>query len=100
MPVDSDEAIQAIHRTLQNAHEETVYELGKSFYRNHVEFIAVAKEAERFESDLTAMRAMISQLKAFSVQITGEREVTGKRRIRITSFLSLICSASYPATKC
>jgi hypothetical protein len=78
MSVDTDEAIQNIHRTLQFAHEGTVCELGKSFYRNHVEFVAVAKEAERFESDLSAMRAIISQLKTFGVQISGERQGIGK----------------------
>lgn len=77
MPIDTDEAIQSIHRTLQSSHEGTVHELAKSFYRNHVEFIAVAKEAERFENDLTAMRAIVSQLKSFSVQITGERQTFG-----------------------
>ena len=79
MSVDTDEAIQNIHRTLQLAHEGTVYELGKSFYRNHVEFVAVSREAERFESDLTAMRAIISQLKTFGVQIAGERQSIGKK---------------------
>ena len=33
---------------LQAAHERTVLDLGRGLYRNHAEFMAVAKEAERF----------------------------------------------------
>ncbi len=97
MSVDTDEAIQNIHRTLQFAHEGTVFELGKSFYRNHVEFVAVAKEAERFESDLTAMRAIVSQLKTFGVQITGERQATSTNYQRYeTNFSQSLAEATQP----
>lgn len=78
MPVDSDDAIHSVHRTLQHAHDRTVTELGKSFYRNYGEYVAVAREAEQFESDLGAMRAMIAQLKGFGAEIAGSRDTSGQ----------------------
>lgn len=78
MPVDTDDSIHAIHRNLQNYHECTVNELGKNFYRNYGEYVKVAKEADKFEHDLSAMRAMISQLKTFSSDITGIRDSFSK----------------------
>lgn len=75
MPVDTDDAIHAIHRSLQSSHECTVSELGKNFYKNYAEFVKVAQEADKFESDLNTMRAMISQLKGFSNDITGVRDI-------------------------
>ena len=78
MPVDTDDSIHAIHRSLQNSHECTVSELGKNFYRNYAEYVKVAQEAEKFESDLNAMRAMMAQLSGFSTKITGARDNYGK----------------------
>lgn len=75
MPVDTDDAIHAIHRSLQSSHECTVNELGKNFYKNYAEFVKVAQEANKFENDLNTMRAMISQLKGFSTDITGVRDI-------------------------
>lgn len=74
MPVDTDDAIHIIHRSLQSSHECTVAELGKNFYKNNAEFVKVAQEADKFENDLNTMRAMISQLKGFSAEITGTRD--------------------------
>lgn len=73
MPNDSDDTIHTVHRTLQMAHEMTVSELGKSFYRNYQEFVSVSQEAERFDGDLSIMRAMMAQLKGFNAEITGSR---------------------------
>lgn len=78
MPVDTDDAIHAIHRSLQNSHECTVHELGKNFYKNYAEYVKVAQEADNFENDLITMRAMVSQLKGFSNYITGVRDIHGK----------------------
>jgi uncharacterized protein YoxC len=75
MPVDTDDAIHAIHRSLQSSHECTAHELGKNFYKNYSEFVKVAQEADKFENDLNTMRAMISQLKGFSADITGIRDI-------------------------
>ena len=75
MPVDTDDAIHAVHRSLQSSHECTVNELGKNFYKNYAEFVKVAQEADKFENDLNTMRAMISQLKGFSTDITGVRDI-------------------------
>ena len=69
--MDTDDAIHSVHRNLQAAHERTVLDLGRGLYRNHAEFMAVAKEAERFEQDLAAMRAMMAQVRIFSESITG-----------------------------
>lgn len=82
MPIDTDDSIHAIHRSLQNSHECTVNELGRNFYRNYAEYVKVAQEAEKFENDLNAMRAMISQLKGFSVEITGPRDIYGTVKFR------------------
>ena len=75
MPIDTDDAIHAIHRNLQSSHECTVQELGKNFYRNYAEYVKVTQDADKFENDLNAMRAMISQLKGFSSDITGNRDI-------------------------
>ena len=77
MTVDTDDAIHAVHRSLQGSHECTVHELGKNFYRNYAEYVKVAQEADKFENDLSMMRAMISQLKGFSNDITGVRDNYG-----------------------
>jgi hypothetical protein len=89
MPIDTDDSIHAIHRSLQNSHECTVNELGRNFYRNYAEYVKVAQEAEKFENDLNAMRAMISQLKGFSVEITGPRDIYGT--VNISPFLEFTC---------
>ena len=81
MPVDTDDAIHAIHRSLQSSHECTVHELGKNFYRNYAEYVKIAQEADKFENDLNTMRAMISQLKGFSNEITGVRDNYGGKRV-------------------
>jgi hypothetical protein len=73
LPIDSDDAIHSLHRSLLAAHERTVTELGRGFYRNHTEYVSVAKEAVRFEQDLAAMQAMMAQLKGFSEVIVGPR---------------------------
>lgn len=49
----------------------------------------MAQEAEKFENDLNAMRAMISQLKGFSVEITGPRDIYGT--VNISPFLEFTC---------
>lgn len=77
MPIDTDDAIHTIHRSLQSSHECTVHELGKNFYRNYAEYIKVSQEADKFENDLNTMRTMISQLKSFSYDITGTRDIYG-----------------------
>lgn len=90
MPVDTDDAIHSVHRSLQNSHECTVHELGKNFYRNYSEYVKIAQEADKFENDLNTMRAMISQLKGFSNAITGHRDIYGIQYFIILKLYHLI----------